>query len=146
MLSERPKASAVAVCCVSGWVWSGVGAGTDFGERFRREPGDGGRNGGSEPLEVDCRRSQESLDAHVVEAPPNGARKTVPGLGLAVDALDAPAVTLIEAFLPLPHWSRLRRARSRDGWLTLKTTTRAWREGLTQRARSGQGPHSLALA
>lgn len=100
MLSERPKASAVAVCCVSGWVWSGVGAGTDFGERFRREPGDGGRNGGSEPLEVDCRRSQESLDAHVVEAPPNGARKTVPGLGLAVDALDAPAVTLIEAFLP----------------------------------------------
>lgn len=67
MLSERPKASAVAVCGVSGWVWSVVGAGTDFGERFGREPGNSGRNGGSEPLEVDCRRSQDSLDAHVVE-------------------------------------------------------------------------------
>src|SRR6478609_4900415 len=101
MLSERPKASATAVCGVSGWVWSGVGAGTDLGERCGREPGNGGQKGGSEPLEVDCRCGQESLDAHVVEAAPNGARKTVPGLGLAVDALDAPAMPLIEAFLPL---------------------------------------------
>jgi len=86
MLSERPKALAAAVRGVSGWVWSGVGAGTDLGERFGREPGNGDQKGSSEPLEVDGGLGQESLDAHVVEAAPNGACKTVPGLGLAVDA------------------------------------------------------------
>lgn len=70
-----------------------MGAGSDLGERFGREPGNGGKKGGREPLEVDCCGGQERLDTHVIEG--------APGLGPAVDALDAPSMPLIKALLPL---------------------------------------------
>lgn len=56
---------------------------------------------GREPLEVDGRRREEGLDAHVVEAATDGPRKAVPGLGLAMDAFHSPAVALVKARLPL---------------------------------------------
>ena len=42
---------------------------------------------------------QISLDFHVGEAAPDGARKSVPCLGLAVEALRAPAMPSIEALI-----------------------------------------------
>lgn len=38
------------------------------------------RRASSEPLEVDCRRGQESLNAHVVETASGSTRETVPGV------------------------------------------------------------------
>jgi IS30 family transposase len=99
-----------------------------------------------EPFEIDGGRCQESLDADIVEPAPDGARKAMPGLGFAMDALNPPTVALKRCSSRSPHRTRLRRARSSEGWLTLNTTTRACREGLTQRARNGQLPQSFARA
>jgi hypothetical protein len=40
---------------------------------------------GREPLEGDSGRRQVGLDLHVAETTPHGARKPIPGLGLAVE-------------------------------------------------------------
>jgi hypothetical protein len=45
------------------------------------------KNSGREPLQIDSGGRQISLDFHVGEAAPDGARKSAPCLGLAVKAL-----------------------------------------------------------
>ncbi len=42
---------------------------------------------GRQPPEVDCRGGQISLDLHVGEAAPDGAREPMPSLGFAMKAL-----------------------------------------------------------
>jgi hypothetical protein len=54
--------------------------------------------GCGEPLEVHGGGGEEGLDAHVVDAAPDGAREPVPGLRLAVIALGPPAMTVIVIF------------------------------------------------
>jgi hypothetical protein len=54
------------------------------------------KNSRRQPLQIDRGGRQISLDFHVGEAAPDAARKSVPCLGLAVKALRAPAMTLIE--------------------------------------------------
>ena len=57
--------------------------------------------GGSKPLEIDRRGRQVGLDFHVVETAPDSAPEPVPGLGLAVEALGAPEVALIQPLIVL---------------------------------------------
>ena len=53
-------------------------------------------NSSRQSLQIDRGGRQVSLDFHVAEASPDGARKSVPCLGLTVKALRAPAMTLID--------------------------------------------------
>ena len=55
----------------------------------------------SQPLQVHDGGDEVGLDAHVGEAAPDGARQSVPCLGLAVDAFDAHAVAAVEPTLAL---------------------------------------------
>jgi hypothetical protein len=54
------------------------------------------RTGGRQPLQIDRGGRQISLDFHISETAPDGARQSVPCLGLAAKAFRAPAMTLIE--------------------------------------------------
>jgi hypothetical protein len=45
------------------------------------------KESGRQPFEVDCSGGQISLDFHVGEAAPDGAREPMPGLGFAMKAL-----------------------------------------------------------
>jgi hypothetical protein len=54
-----------------------------------------------------------AINAHVREAAPDSAGKSVPGLCLAMEAFRAPTMPLIEPTSCSPHRSRRRRALSR---------------------------------
>ena len=67
--------------------------------RAARRPGRSSRRDCGEPLEVDRGGGQERLDTHVLESAADGAGETVPGLRLAVEALRAPAVALVQSLI-----------------------------------------------
>ena len=52
--------------------------------------------GGGQPLEVDCRGRQESLNPHVLKAASDRAGEAVPGFRFAMLSLRAPAMPLVE--------------------------------------------------
>ena len=86
-------------------VWS---VGTSTGARWSRSVVSGrpdgpqdGKKGGGEPLEIDRRDRQVGFGFHAVETTPVGAPEPVPGLGLAVEALGAPEVTLLQPLIVL---------------------------------------------
>ena len=54
------------------------------------------KESGRQPLKIDGGRRQVGLDLHVGEAAPHRARERMPRLGLAVEALGTPAMTLID--------------------------------------------------
>src|SRR5215207_1296136 len=58
------------------------------------------KESGSQPLQVDHRGGEISLDLHVTEAASERSGEPVPGLGLAVDAFDPSAVGSIDRLLP----------------------------------------------
>ena len=54
------------------------------------------RRAAASRLRLIGRGGEEGLDAHVLQAAPDGAGQAVPGLRLAMEALRAPAVALVE--------------------------------------------------
>lgn len=74
-----------------------------------------GTEGSGKSLEIDGRGREVRLDLHVVETAPHGAPEPVTGLRLAVEALRAPEVPLVQPLIARAHRARRRRARSSAG-------------------------------
>lgn len=74
----------------------------------------------------------------VVETASDGTRETLPGLGLAMDALDAPAMPLIETLLPLAPLNPLA-PRSQEGqMIDIEDDDMGVSRGADTARRSGQ--------
>lgn len=80
------------------------------GDRGHEEGPQGRKNRGGEPLEIGRCGRHVRLDLHVVEAAPDSARKSVPGLRFAVEAFRTPTVTSVQApvFVAPPHTAAAR--------------------------------------
>jgi hypothetical protein len=102
------------------------------------------KESGRQPLKIDGGRSQVGLDLHVGEAAPHRAREPMPRLGLAVEALGTPAMTLIE-WSSSDQCNRRRRARSKAGYPSPTTTALKTRPLDRQSPLSGHRAQSLAF-
>jgi len=92
---EKPIVSCCAKDFLGSLAWQvGFVGGADEAHRL-------GTDGLGQPLEIDGGGCQQSLDRHILQAPPDSAGEPVLRLCLTVNAFDPPAVACVKGSIPV---------------------------------------------